>query len=364
MQILSDINIDLQRPASMKTIYATQGDSGTRGVRIKLFNGGVEWPVPPEVADIFISYCKPDGHGGTYNTIPEGTNPAWQTSLNTITISLAPQVLTCAGLTKVDVKMCNEAGDSLRTFTFSVMVIESAENGIQSTDYWKNPTLKGIQDQIGDTSELLTNAKENLVSAVNEVNKKATGLSKGIVKSVNGTQPDETGDVKVLADDLDVEIQEFQYHGSIVGAVKTLYGLSVLNVNGKTPNKDGVLALTSDSIPMDDGDYQWGHINVTQAIEQIFGKIPSDSKINSLILALLKSYAKTVNGVAPGEDGNVLLESDNIQMSDGGYGWAGYNVTQAIDEVMASIPTTQKINSLIDAKLAQLPFAEGVTFNG
>ena len=130
---------------------------------------------------------------------------------------------------------------------------------------------------------------------------------------------------------------------------------SVKKVNSKPPNGEGNVSITSDDILMDDGDYQWGHINVTQAIEETFGKIPSDSKINSLILALLASYVKTVNGVAPGEDGNVLLESDNIGMSDGEYGFGGYNVTQALELVNSSIPDKTVIDGYIDQKIKEIP---------
>lgn len=169
MQILSSINIDLQRPRAPIVVHAKQGDKLTRGVVVKLYNNGTAWTIPTEVTDVFVAFCKPDGKGGTYNKLPDNTTPACTKTGNTITAKFAPQVLTCAGLVRVDLKMVNAAEDVLKTFGFYVQVEEDAESGIKSEDYWKNATLAGLQAKIGDLENLQTSEKGSVVGAINEV---------------------------------------------------------------------------------------------------------------------------------------------------------------------------------------------------
>lgn len=169
MQILSSINIDLQRPRAPIVVHAKQGDKLTRGVVVKLYNNGTAWTIPTEVTDVFVAFCKPDGKGGTYNKLPDNTTPACTKTGNTITAKFAPQVLTCAGRVRVDLKMVNAAEDVLKTFGFYVQVEEDAESGIKSEDYWKNATLAGLQAKIGDLKNLQTSEKGSVVGAINEV---------------------------------------------------------------------------------------------------------------------------------------------------------------------------------------------------
>lgn len=169
MQILSSINIDLQRPRAPIIVHAKQGDKLTRGVVVKLYNNGAAWTIPTEVTDVFVAFCKSDGKGGTYNKLPDNTTPACTKTGNTITAKFAPQVLTCAGLVRVDLKMVNAAEDVLKTFGFYVQVEEDAESGIKSEDYWKNATLAGLQAKIGDLENLRTSEKGSVVGAINEV---------------------------------------------------------------------------------------------------------------------------------------------------------------------------------------------------
>lgn len=169
MQILSSINIDLQRPRAPIIVHAKQGDKLTRGVVVKLYDNGTAWTIPTEVTDVFVAFCKSDGKGGTYNKLPDNTTPACTKTGNTITAKFAPQVLTCAGLVRVDLKMVNAAEDVLKTFGFYVQVEEDAESGIKSEDYWKNATLAGLQAKIGDLENLQTSEKGSVVGAINEV---------------------------------------------------------------------------------------------------------------------------------------------------------------------------------------------------
>lgn len=176
MEIITPITIDMQRTARMPEIYAKQGDACTRKVQINLHNGGIAWR--PGKSDAVIRFCKSDGTGGIYDKLPDGTKAyAYPTtSLNDIiTITLAPEVLTCAGDVLVDVAF-SDAAAVLATFSFVVHVQKSPASGIApSNNYYNYQSLAEINQAIDD----------------------AKTEAAGAVKSVNGKKPDTNGNVAI-----------------------------------------------------------------------------------------------------------------------------------------------------------------------
>ena len=176
MEIITPITIDMQRTARMPEIYAKQGDACTRKVQINLHNGGIAWR--PGKSDAVIRFCKSDGTGGIYDKLPDGTKAYVYptTSLNDIiTITLAPEVLTCAGDVLVDVAF-SDADAVLATFSFVVHVQMSPMSGIApSNNYYNYQSLAEINQ------------------AINE----AKAAAAGAVKFVNGVKPGSDGNVAV-----------------------------------------------------------------------------------------------------------------------------------------------------------------------
>lgn len=176
MEIITPITIDMQRTARMPEIYAKQGDACTRKVQINLHNGGIAWR--PGKSDAVIRFCKSDGTGGIYDKLPDGTKAYVYptTSLNDIiTITLAPEVLTCAGDVLVDVAF-SDADAVLATFSFVVHVQMSPMSGIApSNNYYNYQSLADINQ------------------AINE----AKAAAAGAVKFVNGVKPGSDGNVAV-----------------------------------------------------------------------------------------------------------------------------------------------------------------------
>lgn len=176
MEIITPITIDMQRTARMPEIYAKQGDACTRKVQINLHNGGIAWR--PGKSDAVIRFCKSDGTGGIYDKLPDGTKAYVYptTSLNDIiTITLAPEVLTCAGDVLVDVAF-SDAAAVLATFSFVVHVQKSPASGVTpSNNYYNYQSLADINQ------------------AINE----AKAAAAGAVKFVNGVKPGSDGNVAV-----------------------------------------------------------------------------------------------------------------------------------------------------------------------
>lgn len=138
MTITQRISIDLQQPGNAPMIHAVQGDEYTRVVEIDLYSGGVAWN-PPSGCEVVIRYGKPDGKGGVYGTLPDDTS-AWSIDGNTISVILAPQMLTVPGFVKAQVLLIVDQKQLVSTFHFVVNVEEDSSKGaVKSENYvnWK-----------------------------------------------------------------------------------------------------------------------------------------------------------------------------------------------------------------------------------
>ena len=72
-----------------------EGDQYARQLELSLLCGGESWEIPEDV-HATVRFRKPDGTGGEYDSLPDGS-PAWSASGNVLTVELAPQVLSCPG---------------------------------------------------------------------------------------------------------------------------------------------------------------------------------------------------------------------------------------------------------------------------
>ena len=95
VEIIHKLTMDLETKDPTKWLEIPQGEVNTRKIRFLLTADGIPWQVP-EGAVVLIRFRKPDGTEGEYDTLPDG-GPAWTAEEDTLTISLAPQVLTAAG---------------------------------------------------------------------------------------------------------------------------------------------------------------------------------------------------------------------------------------------------------------------------
>ena len=175
------INIDLQRP-KINIIHAKQDDALSRTISICLYSGGTAWH-PGEDAKYAVQYRKSDGTCGLYEKLPDNS-AAVTASENVLSVNLAPQVFTSHGSVRTSVVMYTD-NQVLHTFSF-VVEIEASEapNGVASESYYNMPTLKSLAVAIGNLPDLDTNAKDNLVAAVNELVAKIGDLNELAVEGV------------------------------------------------------------------------------------------------------------------------------------------------------------------------------------
>ena len=154
MIITHKLEINMTDRSTLQRIDVVQGDANSRVLELTLLSGGEAWSVP-EDAVARMRYCKSDGTKGVYDTLPDGTT-AWKAEGNIVSIVLAPQMLTAAGMVLAQVELIQGTA-TLATFTIQIGVERNpAAGALESEDYinW----LKWMEGQL---DRYLQQAKES-----------------------------------------------------------------------------------------------------------------------------------------------------------------------------------------------------------
>ncbi|MGM9564162.1 MAG: hypothetical protein ACI3VQ_08850 [Faecousia sp.] len=243
MEIVHEMSLDLQQVGARQILYAKQGDSMTRTARLLLFDGGTEFTVPSGTI-MQIAYAKPDGKGGVYDTMPDGS-AACTVSGNVVTAKLHPQMFSVAGIVACELRLLTGSGAQLSTFSWFITVQASAAEGIVSEDYFRFASLDGLRSDVGDLSKLSTAAKDNIVAAINEVLGKFGELdAEDISANVDGIP---AGNVAIalaylldIIDRLDArDILSQDFGGTVYDVLLYLQALAQPYVVNMTKNADG-----------------------------------------------------------------------------------------------------------------------------
>lgn len=133
MIVTTKMTMDLLKPGTVPVVYGVRNDAYCRQLELTLVCGGESWTVPEDAA-VVVKYRKSDGTGGVYDTLPDG-KPAWAAEGNVLTVVLAPQVLTGAGIVQLTVTLIREEV-MLSTFGILLNVQEAVqEAGTESETY-------------------------------------------------------------------------------------------------------------------------------------------------------------------------------------------------------------------------------------
>ena len=181
MKVTAKIKLDLRSQNYGSSVYAVQGDGGSRCVEAALLDGGKPWNVPAGVTAA-VAYKKPDFTKGLYDKLADDT-PAVTVSGSTVTVVLAKQMLTVPGSVQACIVFNNVALDQLTTFPFTVAVAANPAIGAEPSDDYIR--LQWLEDKLDEYVKKIT---EGIVP----------GGSGGAVSSVNG----KTGAVVLTADDV------------------------------------------------------------------------------------------------------------------------------------------------------------------
>ena len=158
MTVNHQLTIDLVRPGVTPRLYAMQHDANTRVVAITLTAAGLPWAIP-QGADFALSYRKHDGTRGFYRELEAGVS-AVSVSGSTVSVTLAPQVLTCAGIVEAALICTDSEGKRIGAFPFEISVAADPAAGEESSDDYFNPT-----DALRYTPQTLTESQQRQARA-------------------------------------------------------------------------------------------------------------------------------------------------------------------------------------------------------
>ena len=213
MIITHKIKADLIAPGPKAVINAVQTDTYCRKIEITVTAGGqtVEFP---EGVSVRGSYRKADGTRGIYDTMPDGT-AAGSGAGNVVTLSLAPQVLTAAGVAELAVQFIS--GETLlNVFPVQVNVAPLPGFGGKSENYY---SISGLpQVTAADNGKVLQVVDGMWVAGT------AVAGSGGTLKSVSITEHADgsvtmvntlsSGEVETIG--INAAATELTYNGTVI----------------------------------------------------------------------------------------------------------------------------------------------------
>lgn len=141
--------------------------------------------------------------------------------------------------------------------------------------------------------------KGNYLTEVPEGYAKTEDIPKNVVKSVNGVTPDTNGNVEITIPDSGGNTAPVYYATNEPQTEIMVFDPSEIKTNGNTINIGDWIVTPS------------GKVYVVSFVEDYGIEANYDET-----LAVEPSYVKTVNGVAPDENGNVELIRDEISVDD------------------------------------------------
>lgn len=172
MQITHEIAMYLDRRQTTPVLDAVQGETA-RAVALSLYNKNGPWDIP-EDASILIRYRKPDCTGGVYDSLPDGSR-AWDFLGNTVSVRIAPQALAVAGITSMQIAIVAQ-GEELASFIFQLRVESDPSIGTRASDDYINIgqwLMPRIYQFVSDAQVAATNA----IHAAQEAQRTAAAVS-------------------------------------------------------------------------------------------------------------------------------------------------------------------------------------------
>lgn len=132
MIITSKIEMDLALSGQTPEVEAVQDDKYSRNLEVSLLAAGTPWEVPAGTYAV-VRYMKPDGTGGSYDTLPDGS-AACSISGSVVTVALAPQVCTASGLVRLAIGLMGLEAE-INTFAINLVVHRNPGIDAVSEDY-------------------------------------------------------------------------------------------------------------------------------------------------------------------------------------------------------------------------------------
>ena len=197
----------------------------------------------------------------------------------------------------------------------------------------------------------------SMSTELNSIGQNVDTLSRDMVRKVNNVIPGSDGNVTVSAEHIDTQQDEWAFQGTVDAALDELCAMLKGKVSEESV-KSLVAESMSNYATASDVNAAIVNALTNYVTAQVLTDTLTEALADYATADQLAELPKKVNSIGPDAEGNVEITSDSIPMGDGEGGWGGFVLTDVIDELnqgIAAAPTESKINQLIDAKLAELP---------
>lgn len=204
--VVHTLSMDLQGHENTKWVDVVQGDHKSRRLKVLLYSGKLPWQIPEETA-VLIRYKKQNGDWGEYDALRDGTK-AWEASGNALMLQLVPEILEDPGVVMLSVVILQEER-ILNSFPVEIRVQKNMQDSdskkIRDTGPYFCVTGFLPAPQTGEIGQILQIADVNAQGKVTRIH--AVDMPEGsngdvdlsgYVQSVNGTGPDENGNVELV----------------------------------------------------------------------------------------------------------------------------------------------------------------------
>lgn len=406
MESVYRITLDTQAAGSQISLQCTHGDSG-RVIEITLTENGNPFVPPSGAYAVFMAH-KADGHIIYNNADIDGDK---------IIYAITAQTTAAVGVSGCEIRVYDASGAVITSARFDMLIDEPVYDDIQiqSTDEYialadlvaqildlimeYGESVKKVNGKVPDVSgSVVINSNDILMStgrhedfsdepitdvvdqlgmridaAQNTANSAKTSAD-AAVKKVNGRSPT-SGNVIVYGEEVRTQQSEWDYNGSVTGAIdeayehadeamtsaiaakstadtaqitaensqttanaaRTLAVTAVRSVNSKTPT-GGNVELRSNDIKMDAGDYEdYSEESITDVVDQLGERIDAAKSTAEAAQSAANSAVKRVNSKSP-TLGDVVIGSNDIYMDAGIYeDYSGYTITEAVDDLVREI---------------------------
>ena len=337
MKVTAKIKLDLRSQNYGSSVYAVQGDGGSRCVEAALLDGGKPWNVPAGVTAA-VAYKKPDFTKGLYDKLADDT-PAVTVSGSTVTVVLAKQMLTVPGSVQACIVFNNAALDQLTTFPFTVAVAANPVIGAEPSDDYIR--LQWLEDKLDEYVKKIT---EGIVP----------GGSGGAVSSVNG----KTGAVVLTADDVHAlpdntviptvpeKVSAFENDAGYLTEHQDISG-KVDKVAGKglsTHDYDDAAKAKVDAIPEDPKytDTVYDDTAVVESLNQLKDDLVNQKYFDYSLTPMDKGYIR--NLIMPNlVYGKMISETDGATQDQSGRFSTNTFLVVEDDEFFITIPSTLNV---------------------
>lgn len=145
MRVTNTIKIDFTSPGIPPKITAVAGDVNSRQLHVLLFDGGAAFQAPVNASAV-VRYRRSDGHGGAYDTLPDGSSAiTWNGNRSEMDVVLAPAVAAAPGGIILDV-LISTTDAQLATFSVLLEILKNPSIGTEPDpeDYYKITSFAGF----------------------------------------------------------------------------------------------------------------------------------------------------------------------------------------------------------------------------